>query len=103
MADERNLCSLCLQEGTLRDWLEGAGVEGDCDFDTDHTSVTCVSVEEFAEEADRWFQQHYQPGGPTFEIDPDPESDRYTMAPRDSPTKRSSRTSSARPMTFCGR
>jgi hypothetical protein len=38
--------------------------------------VTCVSVEEFAEEADRWFQQLYQPGGPTFEIDPDPESDR---------------------------
>ena len=76
MADDRNLCSLCIQEGSLRDWLEGAGIEGDCDFDTDHTSVTCVSVDEFAEESDRWFQQHYQPGGPTIEIDPDPESDR---------------------------
>src|SRR5216684_2123960 len=74
MTDDRNLCSLCIQEGELRDWLERSGSEGDCDFDPGHTSVTCVSVDEFAEEADRWFQQHYQPGGPTIEIDPDPES-----------------------------
>lgn len=76
MADDRNLCSRCIQEGTLHAWLERTGVEGDCDFDDDHTAVKCVSVDEFAEEADRWFQEHYQPGGETFEIDSDPESDR---------------------------
>jgi hypothetical protein len=53
MADDRNVCSLCIQEGSLRDWLDGTGIEGDCDFDTDHTSVPCVTVDEFAEEADR--------------------------------------------------
>jgi hypothetical protein len=76
MADDRNLCSPCIQEGTLHAWLERSGVEGDCDFDDDHTSVKCVSVDEFAEEADRWFQQRYQPGGETFEVDSDPDSDR---------------------------
>ncbi|MET4149065.1 RES family NAD+ phosphorylase [Bradyrhizobium sp. RT7b] len=76
MADDRNLCLRCIQEGPLRDWLEGVGVEGDCDFDDDHTSVPCVSVDEFAEEADRWFQANYQPGGETLEVDPDPDSDR---------------------------
>jgi hypothetical protein len=49
-----------------------------------------VSFAAIGEQSDRWFQQHYQPGGPTFEIDPDPESDR-TTAPRDSLTKRSLR------------
>jgi len=51
--DDRNLCSLCIQEASLRDWLDGAGIEGDCDFDTDHTSVPCMTVDEFAEETDR--------------------------------------------------
>jgi hypothetical protein len=76
MPDDRNLCSRCIQEGPLRNWLEGAGVEGDCDFDDDHTSAPCVTVDEFAEEADRWFQANYRPGGETFEVDPDPDSDR---------------------------
>lgn len=76
MTDDRKLCSRCIQEGPLRDWLESAGVEGDCDFDPEHTAVPCVSVDEFAEHADSWFQENYQPGGPTSEIDPDPESDR---------------------------
>jgi RES domain len=76
MADDRNLCSRCIQDGPLLDWLEGAGNEGDCDFDDNHTSMSCVSVDEFAEEADRWFQEHYQPGAETIDIDPDPESDR---------------------------
>jgi hypothetical protein len=70
MADDRNLCSLCIQDGTLRDWLERSSIEGDCDFDHDQTSVTCVSADELAEEADRWFQQYYQPGAPTIEVDP---------------------------------
>ncbi len=76
MADDRNLCSRCIEDGPLRDWLGSVGTEGDCDFNADHTSVPCMSVEEFAEEADRWFQENYQPGGATFEVDPDPESDR---------------------------
>lgn len=76
MADDRNLCSLCLGKGVLRDWLETSGSEDDCDFDSTHTSAPCVTVDEFAEEADRWFQQNYQPGAPTVEIDSDPESDR---------------------------
>jgi hypothetical protein len=51
--------SLCLQQGELRDWLERSGSQGDCDFDPDHTSVTCVSVDDFAEEAHHRFQQRY--------------------------------------------
>src|SRR5271168_2180994 len=76
MADNRNLCLRCIQEGPLRDWLDSVGTDGDCDFDADHTSVPCVSVDKLAEEADRWFQEGYQPGAETFEVDPDPESDR---------------------------
>jgi hypothetical protein len=65
-----------MDDGPLRKWLDKVGTEGDCDFDANHTSVPCVSVDEFAEEADRWFQKHYQPGGETFEVDPDPDSDK---------------------------
>lgn len=63
MADDRNLCSHCILEGPLRDWLEEVGTDGDCDFDNDHTSVPCVSVDAFSEQADRWLQENYQPGG----------------------------------------
>ncbi len=60
----------------MQDWIETTGVEGDCAFDDDHTSVPCVRVDEFAEEADRWFQANYQPGAETFEVDSDPDSDK---------------------------
>jgi len=73
--DERKICLQCIQEGPLQDWLGEAGCEGDCDFDESHNSLPCVIVDEFAEEADRWFRENYQPGAETFEADPDPESD----------------------------
>jgi len=76
MADDRNLCLRCIEKGPLRNWIEREGTEGDCDFDASHTSVPCVTIDEFAEEADRWFQTNYQPGAETFEIDPDPDSDK---------------------------
>lgn len=76
MTDERKVCVDCLSDGALRTWLEQTGTEDDCEFDSEHVGVTCVTIEELAEEADRWFQEHYQPGGATFEVDPDPENDR---------------------------
>jgi RES domain len=76
MADDRNLCLRCIEKGPLRNWIEREGTEGDCDFDASHTSVPRVTIDEFAEEADRWFQTYYQPGAETFEIDPDPDSDK---------------------------
>lgn len=69
MADDRKLCPRCVQEGPLQEWIDTIGVESNCDFDDDHTSVPCVTVDEFAEEADRWFQSNYQPGAETFEVD----------------------------------
>ncbi|MDN4982151.1 RES family NAD+ phosphorylase [Bradyrhizobium sp. WYCCWR 13022] len=70
------VCSRCLQQGPLRDWILEVGSDDDCDFDSTHTGVACVEIDELAEEADRWFQTHYQPGDETYEVDPDPESDR---------------------------
>jgi hypothetical protein len=75
MADDRNVCALCI-DGKLRDWLDENGTPDDCDFDSDHVSVTCVTVDELAEKADRWFQKNYQPGAETYQIDTDPDSDR---------------------------
>ena len=76
MPDDRKLCSLCIADGPLREWFEEHGTEDSCDFDQDHDSANCATVDEFAEEADRWFREHYQPGAETIEVDPDPESDR---------------------------
>ncbi|MDB5620414.1 RES family NAD+ phosphorylase [Tardiphaga sp.] len=76
MADDRNICALCLSDGKLRVWVEEIGTPDDCDFDSDHVSATCVTVDELAEEADRWFQENYQPGAETFEVDTGPDSDR---------------------------
>ena len=68
MADDRNLCARCIQEGPLRDWLEETGADGDCGFVAAHISVPCLSVDAFAEQANHWFQENYQPGGPTIEV-----------------------------------
>jgi hypothetical protein len=54
MADDRNLCARCIQEGSLREWPEETGVDGDCGFVAAHAAVPCVSVDSFAERADRW-------------------------------------------------
>lgn len=76
MADDQKVCFLCLSDGALRDWIEETGTEDDCDFDPEHLSVACATVEALAEQADTWFRENYQPGGSTFEVDPDPDSDR---------------------------
>jgi len=75
MPDERKLCTQCIADGQLKQWLEEDGTEGRCDFDPDHDSFRCVTVDEFAEEADRWFRDNYQPGADTMEADPDPDRD----------------------------
>ncbi|MFX6728641.1 hypothetical protein ABTH13_20045, partial [Acinetobacter baumannii] len=67
MTDERKLCAQCIEDGPLRRWIEETGGEGGCDFDPDHDSDRCMTVDEFAEEADRWFRQNYQPGADTME------------------------------------
>src|SRR5262245_46988244 len=71
MADERRVCSRCLDRGVLRDWLETVGLEGDCDFDDQHISELGMTVDELAEAADRWFRENYQPGADTIDVDPD--------------------------------
>jgi len=76
MADERKLCALCIGDGPLKQWLEANGTAGECDFDLSHTAVQCTTVDEFAEFADEWFRENYQPGADTTIIDPDPDSDR---------------------------
>ncbi|UGV24673.1 hypothetical protein E0H22_02620 [Rhodopseudomonas boonkerdii] len=76
MADDRKICADCLSDGTLRTWLEQTGTEDDCDFDPEHVAVAFVTVDQLAEEADRWFQENYQPGGETIEVDGNPDSDR---------------------------
>jgi len=76
MPDERKLCTQCISDGPLKQWLEETGTEAACDFDPDHDSFPCVTVDEFAEEADRWFRDNYQPGAETMEADPDPDLDR---------------------------
>lgn len=75
MADDRKLCSECISDGELRTWLLANGTNGDCDFDPDHDGLSCVTIDELAEEADRWFRANYQPGADTMEPDPDPDRD----------------------------
>ena len=38
--------------------------------------ASCVSVEEFAEQADRWFRKHYEPGQHISRINPDSSRDK---------------------------
>lgn len=76
MSDERNVCIQCLSDGILRNWIDEIGTNADCDFDEGHGTDICVTVDELAEEADRWFQANYQPGGETIEVDSNPDSDR---------------------------
>jgi len=76
MPDERKLCTECIDDGSLKERLQEAGTEGACDFDPGHDSNQCMTVDEFAEEADRWFRENYQPGADTMEADPDPDRDR---------------------------
>jgi hypothetical protein len=49
MPDDRKLCSLCIADGPLREWFEEHGTEDSCDFDQDHDSANCATVDEFAE------------------------------------------------------
>jgi hypothetical protein len=71
MIDSRKLCTHCIHDGPLRDWLDRAGSKGHCDFDEGHALASCVSVEAFAGQADRWFRKHYEPGQHISHFDPD--------------------------------
>jgi RES domain len=75
MADERKLCSECIGAGPLKEWREVNATDAECNFNPLHDGFQCVTVEEFAEEADRWFRDNYQPGAETMEADPDPDHD----------------------------
>jgi RES domain len=75
MPDERKLCTQCIGEGPLKQWLEVNGADGQCNFVSDHDAGRCATVEEFAQEADRWFRENYQPGADTMTADPDPDRD----------------------------
>jgi hypothetical protein len=76
VADERKLCAQCIGDGPLKQWLEANATAGECDFDQSHIAVQCTTVDDFAEFADEWFRENYQPGADTTIIDSDPESDR---------------------------
>ncbi len=45
MPDERKLCTQCISDGPLKQWLEETGTEAACDFDPDHDSFPCVTVD----------------------------------------------------------
>jgi hypothetical protein len=70
---ELNLCPKCIGSKSFSEWIERNGREGPCDFDASHgISLQVVTVEEFAQEVDRYFRDTYQMG------------EEYPYFPRDS-------------------
>ena len=60
---EMNLCPKCIGSKSFSEWIERNGREGPCDFDASHgISLQVVTVEEFAQEVDRYFRETYQLG-----------------------------------------
>lgn len=76
MPDERKLCTECIGAGPLKTWIEENSTAIGCDFDPDHILNDSVTISEFAEEADRWFRENYQPGAEVAMVDPDSDRDR---------------------------
>ena len=81
ISGESNLCTQCISAGRFVKWIGDNGRDGECDFDPSHgRSYTVVTIEEFAEEVDRYFREHYQLGEeyPYFPEDSDsPSYDHY--------------------------
>jgi hypothetical protein len=60
---ETGICEKCIGNPRFADWIVKNGRKGECEFDSTHgTSDNVVSVEEFAEEVDRYFRETYQLG-----------------------------------------
>jgi len=60
---ETGICEKCIGNRDFADWIVRNGHEGECEFDSTHgTSGSVVTVEEFAEEVDRYFRDTYQLG-----------------------------------------
>src|SRR4051812_18370192 len=61
--DELSLCAKCIGNAQFAKWIEENGSSGTCDFNKSHgRSDAVVTVEEFAEEVDRYFRDTYQRG-----------------------------------------
>jgi hypothetical protein len=60
---EFGICEKCIGSPIFAHWVVQNGHKGECEFDSAHgSSNTVVSVEEFAEEVDRYFRETYQLG-----------------------------------------
>jgi hypothetical protein len=60
---EPGLCAKCIGNSRFAGWIVKNGQPGECDFDSTHgKSNNIVTVEEFAEEVDRYFRETYQIG-----------------------------------------
>jgi hypothetical protein len=86
MADQfyDNVCSKCIGDEQFSNWIKKNGMRGECDFDESHASqFKIVPINDFAEEVDRYFRDHYGIGEeyPSFVED----SDRIEYLRRGSP------------------
>jgi hypothetical protein len=60
---ETGICDKCIGNPRFADWIMRHGHKGECEFDSTHgVSNTVVTVEDFAEEVDRYFRETYQLG-----------------------------------------
>lgn len=60
---ETGICEKCIGNSHFADWIVKNGRKGECEFDSAHgSSNNIVTVEEFAEEVDRYFRETYQLG-----------------------------------------
>jgi hypothetical protein len=77
MPDDRKLCTQCIGDGPLKQWIEDSGTDSVCEFDPEHGEDRCATVDEFAAQADLWFRENYQPGADTITADPDSDGALY--------------------------
>ncbi|WP_316193007.1 RES domain-containing protein [Bradyrhizobium sp. SZCCHNRI1029] len=60
---ETGICEKCIGNRQFAEWIVRNGHKGECEFDSTHgVSDGVVSLEEFAEEVDRYFRETYQLG-----------------------------------------
>lgn len=81
---ELNVCTQCIADATLSNWITDNGRDGKCDFESSHgPSTRVVTIEEFAEKVDADFREHYQLGDEEQYFDDD--SDRPSYQQRGEP------------------
>jgi len=75
---ETGLCEKCIGNPRFGDWIVQNGRKGECEFDSTHgNSNSVVTVEEFAEEVDRYFRETYQLGEEYMYVTEDSDNPSY--------------------------